>query len=103
MSEPVLVESELVIEVTAEEPAKPHVISVEDRLRAEVLQYKMQNVQLQLQLLQADVQRAVQTRTELVGDMNALRQEYMIKYGVDLTQVKINDDGTFEQLPARAG
>jgi hypothetical protein len=85
------------------EPQYPKIISAEDRLRAENLQYKMQNVQLQLQLLQADIQRAITTRNGLVTDMNALRQEYLTRYNVDLTQVKINDDGTFEPLPGRVG
>jgi len=90
-------------EATPAAPVYPKIISVEDRLRAENLQYKMQNTQLQLQLLQADIQRAVQTRTDLVAAMNSLRQEFLTRYGVDLAQVKINDDGTFEQLPPRTG
>ena len=77
---------------------KPVVFSPEDRLRAEKLALQMQNIQLQLQIMQSDLQKAIGSRNTLVVQMNALRDEYLKKYGVDIAKVQINDDGTYTML-----
>jgi hypothetical protein len=80
----------------------PTVIDREDRLEAELLQTKIQNVQFQLQLMQADLQKALETRNTLINQMTTFREVFQNKYGVDLAKLHINDDGTFKVLPPRS-
>ena len=79
----------------------PVTISKEDRLQAELLQSKMQNVQLQLQIMQADIQKALVARNELVAEMNKFRAEFQEKYGLDLAKVQINSDGSVQEAAPR--
>lgn len=80
----------------------PTVIDREDRLEAELLQTKLQNVQFQLQLMQADLQKAMESRNGLINEMTKFRTSFQEKYGVDLAKIHINDDGTFQVVPARS-
>lgn len=77
------------------------IVAKEDRLQAELLQAKMHNVQLQLQVMQADIQKAVQTRNELIAEMNKFREEFKVKYGQDLATIQINNDGSIQEAVAR--
>lgn len=79
------------------------VISTEDRLQAELLQAKMQNIQFQLQLLQSDVQKAIESRNNLVGEMKKLRELFQERYGLDLAKIQINPDGTVQEATPRVG
>lgn len=81
------------------EPTPPPVlaptkISKEDILDLENMQLKMENVQLQLQIMQGDLQKAMGEREKLVVRMKAKRDAMLVKYGVDVAQVAIADDGT---------
>lgn len=79
-------------------PPKPQKVSREDRLEVENLSMKIQNVQLQLQIMQSDLQKALMTRNDLVEQMKKKRDEYMQKYGIDIATVAIADDGTVTPL-----
>lgn len=95
--EPVLLE--LPVEPKpAPPPPRPSKISKEDRLELEVFQVKLQNVQLQLQIMQADLAKALAERNNLVEGMKKKREEIQAKYGVDIAQVKIADDGTITPI-----
>lgn len=76
----------------------PTTIELVDRLRAENLNAKMQNVQLQLQLMQSELQKALSSRNELATQAQQLRDEFREKYGVALERLKINDDGTYVEV-----
>lgn len=76
----------------------PTTIDLVDRLRAENLNAKMQNVQLQLQLMQSELQKALSSRNELATQAQTLRDEFREKYGVALERLKINDDGTYAEV-----
>lgn len=75
--------------------AKPERIKPEDRLRAENLMLKLQNVQLQLQVMQADLAKALGSRQAIQLEMEKLRKEFLEIYGVDLATINIADDGTY--------
>lgn len=85
-----------------EEPKKgPVVIAKEDRVELENFQLKLHNVQLQMQIMQADLAKALGTRDQLVAGMKKKRDELMQKYGIDIATVQINDDGTVVPLPQK--
>lgn len=79
-------------------PSPPRV-SKEDRLEVENLQVKLQNVQLQLQIMQADLAKALHTRDEYVKKFKEKREYFLQTYGVDLTQITIDDEGNITRLP----
>lgn len=76
------------------------VVATEDRLRAENLTLKLENVQARMQSIQSEIQRLLESRNTIVGDMNKLKDEFIQKYGIDLTKVAIMPDGTVQELPA---
>lgn len=81
--------------------SNPVTVAKEDRLQAELLQAKMQNVQLQLQVMQADIQKAIAARNDLVAEMNKFRAEFQAKYNLDLAQIQINSDGSVQEAVTR--
>lgn len=83
-------------------PAEKKVTVVErvDRLEAELLQTQMQNVQYQLQLMQHEMTKALDTRNTLMQRMVAFRETFQAKYGADLAQVTIQEDGTLVPVGA---
>lgn len=88
------------VEYAAADPAppppapKPTKMDKEDQLELENLQLKLTNVQLQLQIMQSDLQKALQERNNLVEKMKSARTKHMEKYGVDISQIKLGEDGT---------
>jgi hypothetical protein len=74
----------------------PVVIAKEDRLQAELLHSKMQNIQLQMQLMQSEIQKAIEARNGIIGEMNKFKDEFQAKYGLDLSKIQINSDGSVQ-------
>jgi len=74
---------------------RPTALTQEDRMRAQVLQLQLQNVQLQMQVMQNELKQALQTRDQLAQEAQKLRVEYLAKYGIDITKVRIGADGTW--------
>ena len=85
------------------EDKKPTVVDRADRLEAELLTAKLQNIQLQLQIMQQDMVKAGEARNAVVKRMQEFRVEFLQKYGLDLTKVIINDDGTFRHVKENVG
>jgi hypothetical protein len=81
-------------------PAGPVKLSEVDRLRAENLFVKGQNIQLQIGHLQKDLQRAQVEGLEVNKKIIALRDEFLKSYGIDLETAQIQDDGTVISSPA---
>jgi hypothetical protein len=77
----------------------PVVLSREDRLRAENLHLKGLNLQMQIQKMQQGLQEAGKAGQELQTEIEALRQEYIRKYGIDLATANIQPDGTVVDQP----
>jgi hypothetical protein len=75
------------------------IVSAEDRLKAENLQLRLETIQYKLQGFQAELQRVLETRNAVVTDMQALQQEFLQKYNIDLTKVAIMPDGSVKDLP----
>lgn len=74
---------------------KPTVLTKEDRLELENLQLKASNIQLQLTVMQADIQKAIAERDVVVKAMADKRQEVLEKYGVDIATVRVGPKGEF--------
>lgn len=72
-------------------------------IQAENMSLKLQNVQLQLQLMHQQLGQAMDTRNKLHKEMEALRQKVMMEYGLDLAKVTIANDGTVEAVPSDTG
>lgn len=81
----------------------PVIVVKEDRLQAELIQAKMQNVQYQLQIMQGEIQKALMERNAIVGEMAKFREEFQAKYNLDLTKIQINNDGTVQEAVSRPG
>lgn len=107
MSHPDLTPEHLIglpeIAPSSEEKPKPTVVDRADRLEAELLTSRLQNIQLQLQIMQQDMVKAGEARNAVVKRMQEFRVEFMQKYGLDLTKVIINDDGTFRPVKENVG
>jgi hypothetical protein len=74
-------------------PAKKK-LSREDRLEIEVLAVKIQNMALQQQQMQRDIVESVRQRQAFQTELVAMQAKLGEKYGVDMTTVKIEPDGT---------
>ena len=83
------------------EPAKPSVVTSEDRLRVENLQLRLEKAQLEITLTTSQLNERVKVRGDLLRAAESLRQEMMGKYGIDLYAGRINDDGTFVMNPGQ--
>lgn len=85
------------MEKALQQDGKKLVLPEHIRLRAEVLQLKTHNTQLQLQVLQADVQKALQARSALAEEAEKFRQSVIEEFGVDLASAQVLQDGTVVQ------
>ncbi len=65
-----------------------------DRLELENITAHMQNCNLQIQIIQGDLAKALARRNDLVEKMKLKRKEMQAKYGVDIAAVNVADDGT---------
>ena len=81
----------------------PVVIAKEDRLQAELIQARMQNVQYQLQIMQGEIQKALAERNTIIAEMGKFREEFQAKYNLDLAKIQINNDGTVQEAVPRPG
>ncbi len=77
---------------------KPTKVSKEDRLEVEVLSMKLQNVQLQMQIMQSDLAKALATRDQLVEKFKEKREYFLQTYGVDITAINIDDEGNIIRI-----
>ncbi len=77
----------------------PVVVSREDRLELELVTARMQNIQLQLQIMQQDMIKATESRNTLIKRAQDLRTQFQQKYGIDITKVSIGDDGKVKENP----
>lgn len=61
-------------------------------------QLKMQNIQLQLQILNVEVQKAIEARNSLAKAMEEIRAKIIADYKVDIAMSRIDDAGVVHQL-----